>query len=145
MARDSSSFQPRFAARETELSRRRRCDGALLDACHELSEPLTALANYLAVERRLIDRGEEIGAAGIAEILGKMSAQVSRAGRTLARLRQLLRDGPDEPSSDAGEQAARPHLIDPHELRKLAAWYRIRRTGGRPMDLGGSVAASRRT
>ncbi len=112
MARNGGPSRPSTEA-ETGLSHRRRRAGALLDACHELVEPLTALTNYLEVARRLTDEDAEIGAVRIAEILDKMSAQAGRAGQTLARLRRLLQGGPAERPTGAEEEAAgHPHPVE---------------------------------
>lgn len=58
---------------------------------HELSEPLTAVANYLTAARRVL--GADAGSAdcGLAEILEKAVAQTDRAGKIVHRVRQLLR------------------------------------------------------
>jgi len=71
-ARGSSRL--RLEALEAELLRRHQRDDALLEACHEQTETLTALANYLD-ERRLIGGEAAIGTAGIAENLDKMAVQ----------------------------------------------------------------------
>lgn len=57
---------------------------------HELSEPLTAVANYLATARRVLgtDAGSED--CGLAEILEKALAQTNRAGEIVHRVRHFL-------------------------------------------------------
>lgn len=73
------------------LPQRDLCE-AYLALCHELSEPLTAISNYLACALRLSEI-ESIPAAmppGQPEILEKASAEVSRAEEKIKRFRQLL-------------------------------------------------------
>src|SRR5271155_1424398 len=60
--------------------------------CHELSERLTAITNYLASALRLSEI-ESVPAAmppGQPGILEKASAEVSRADETIKRFRRLL-------------------------------------------------------
>jgi two-component system sensor kinase FixL len=57
---------------------------------HEVNQPLTAIANYASVSRRLLDKGipePEI----LADTLAKMQAQAIRASEVVERLRQFVR------------------------------------------------------
>ena len=77
---------------ETRCVRRHHgFDDELSALVHELSEPLTAVANYLAAARRVLgtDAGSED--CSLTEILEKASAQTDRAGEIVHRVRQLLR------------------------------------------------------
>ncbi|HEX6979500.1 MAG TPA: PAS domain S-box protein [Alphaproteobacteria bacterium] len=62
---------------------------------HELNQPLTAIANYLQVGRRLL--GMPGGdAAKLSDIMEKAAAQASRAGQIIRRLRQFVEKGETE-------------------------------------------------
>lgn len=63
---------------------------------HELNQPLTALANYAAASRRLIEGGTEDGKAKATGLLGKVVEQSQRAGQIIHRLRDLIGRGQTE-------------------------------------------------
>jgi len=67
---------------------------ALPDACaalcHELSERLTATANYLGGLQRLLEIGYRRGQPLPEEILKKASSEVARAGEAIHQFRRLL-------------------------------------------------------
>ena len=57
---------------------------------HEVNQPLTAIANYASVSRRLLDKGIP-EPQKLADTLGKMQAQAIRASEVVERLRQFVR------------------------------------------------------
>jgi PAS domain S-box-containing protein len=64
---------------------------------HEINQPLTALGTYLKVLRRLLQMKPEQRSVSLAETLDKASAQVTRAGEIISRLRSFIAHGePDK-------------------------------------------------
>ncbi len=57
---------------------------------HEVNQPLTAIANYASVSRRLLDKGIP-EPEKLADTLAKMQAQAIRASEVVERLRQFVR------------------------------------------------------
>lgn len=57
---------------------------------HEVNQPLTAIANYASVSRRLLDKGIP-EPEKLADTLSKMQAQAIRASEVVERLRQFVR------------------------------------------------------
>jgi two-component system sensor kinase FixL len=57
---------------------------------HEVNQPLTAIANYASVSRRLLEKGIP-EPEKLADTLGKMQAQAIRASEVVERLRQFVR------------------------------------------------------
>lgn len=57
---------------------------------HEVNQPLTAIANYASVSRRLLDKGIP-DPEKLADTLAKMQAQAIRASEVVERLRQFVR------------------------------------------------------
>jgi PAS domain S-box-containing protein len=57
---------------------------------HEVNQPLTAIANYASVSRRLLDKGIP-DPKKLADTLAKMQAQAIRASEVVERLRQFVR------------------------------------------------------
>ena len=58
--------------------------------CHELSERLTATRNYLGALQRLLETGYRRGQPPPAEILEKVSSEVTRAAEVLHQFRRTL-------------------------------------------------------
>lgn len=79
------------AQRPGSLPQRGLYEGYLA-VCHELSERLTAITNYLAAALRLseIESGHAAMPPGQPKILEKASAQISQAEEAIKRFRQLL-------------------------------------------------------
>ncbi len=69
---------------------------------HELNQPLTASANYVAAAMRLID-GPQPDLAHIRQALALASAQTMRSGEIIRRLRAFV---------ERGETARRPERLD---------------------------------
>jgi PAS domain S-box-containing protein len=64
---------------------------------HEINQPLTATVAYLRAARRLLDMKEERRPVSVPETLDKASAQITRAGEIVARLRVFIAHGePDK-------------------------------------------------
>lgn len=64
---------------------------------HEINQPLTATVTYLRAARRLLEMKEERRPLGVPETLDKASAQITRAGEIVARLRVFIAHGePDK-------------------------------------------------
>jgi len=59
---------------------------------HELNQPLTAIANYAAASRRLLDMGTE-GIADVKEALNEIGDQAHRAGEVIQRMRAFTKTG----------------------------------------------------
>jgi PAS domain S-box-containing protein len=57
---------------------------------HEVNQPLTAIANYASVSRRLLDKGIP-DPTKLSDTLEKMQAQAIRASEVVERLRQFVR------------------------------------------------------
>lgn len=61
---------------------------------HELNQPLTAIANYAAASRRLLDMGEE-GIGDVREALEEIVSQAHRAGEVIQRTRGFTKSVDD--------------------------------------------------
>lgn len=92
---------------------------------HELNQPLTAIAAFLGSAIQLEDMAPEQRPVSVAKTLGQASAQVARAGRILAHLRQFIAHG--EPS----KRSARLH-----ELIREAADQTSAKVAERGIQLG---------
>lgn len=75
------------------------------DLAHELNQPLSATANFLAAAAMLIERGEDIDR--IAELLGMANDQTLRAGEIIRRLRAFMARGEVEIRPESVEQTVR--------------------------------------
>jgi hypothetical protein len=62
----------------------------LTEVLHELMERLTAVVNYSAAARRLVDHDPRGDGATLGEILDNLSDQAERAAGLVRRLRGLL-------------------------------------------------------
>ena len=58
--------------------------------CHELSERLTAIGNYLGALQRLLEIGYRRGQPLPAEVLEKVGFEVARAGDVIHQFRRML-------------------------------------------------------
>lgn len=67
---------------------------------HELNQPLTAMANYVAIAQRYAARGEAEG-EDVAEMLEKIASQIARAGEIIARVRGYVTRGDVAPGVEA--------------------------------------------
>jgi signal transduction histidine kinase len=81
---------------------------------HEINQPLTALANYGASARMLIERGGEAAAKTLPEVLDRMLHEAERAAQIVKRLRDFFRSG-----STRLEQVPASALLD--AARRIAA------------------------
>jgi two-component system sensor kinase FixL len=68
---------------------------------HELNQPLSAVANYLAGSRRLLERDGPGDRARLTEALDKAVQQTLRAGDVIRRLRDFLGRGEHETSIES--------------------------------------------
>lgn len=71
---------------------------------HELNQPLTAIGNYMAASRRLLDRDDDQSKATLRGALERASQQAMRGAQIIERIRGF---------SGQGESAPRPELISP--------------------------------
>jgi len=71
---------------------------------HELNQPLTAIGNYMAAAKRLLERNDDASRAALRGALERAGEQAVRGGRIIERLRGF---------SAQGESAPRPELISP--------------------------------
>ncbi|MDO9224969.1 MAG: ATP-binding protein [Pseudomonadota bacterium] len=81
--------------REAELNQAMRlaAAGEMTQAiAHELNQPLSALANYARASRAMLDAPEQHGTL-LAETLGKIDREATRAGQVVHRLREFFRGG----------------------------------------------------
>jgi len=60
---------------------------------HEINQPLTALVNYGASARMLIERGGDATARALPDVLGRMLNEAERAAQIVKRLRDFFRSG----------------------------------------------------
>ena len=75
------------------------------DLAHELNQPLSATANFLAAAQMLIERGEDVERVG--ELLGMANDQTLRAGEIIRRLRAFMARGEVEIRPESVEQTVR--------------------------------------
>lgn len=87
------------------VSRQSAMSEIAADMAHELNQPLSATANFLAAAGMLIDRGEETGR--IADLLRMGQEQTQRAGRIIRRLREFTERGEVEMQAESVEQTIR--------------------------------------
>lgn len=81
--------------REAELNQAMRlaAAGEMTQAiAHELNQPLSALANYARAGRAMLDSPEQHGPL-LADTLGKIDREATRAGQVVHRLREFFRGG----------------------------------------------------
>ncbi len=81
--------------REAELNQAMRlaAAGEMTQAiAHELNQPLSALANYARAGQAMLAAPEQHGAL-LAETLGKIDREATRAGQVVHRLREFFRGG----------------------------------------------------
>lgn len=81
---------------------------------HEVNQPLTAIANYASVSRRLAGKGD-IDREKLSGVLEKLQAQALRASEVIQRLRNFV----SKPTSRAGRTLRHPNAIV-EEVIKLA-------------------------
>jgi signal transduction histidine kinase len=87
--------ETRLHQREEELNQAMRLAsaGEMAQAiAHELNQPLSALANYARAGRSMLAEPEKHGEL-LAETLGKIDREASRAGQVMHRLREFFRGG----------------------------------------------------
>jgi PAS domain S-box-containing protein len=83
---------------------------------HEINQPLTATVAYLRAARRLLDMKPERRPASVSGTLDKASAQITRAGEIVARLRVFIAHGePDKFPLNAHEL-----ILDAYDVTKLS-------------------------
>ena len=75
------------------------------DIAHELNQPLSATANFLAAARMLIEKGEEI--ERIDDLLRMGSEQTQRAGQIIRRMRDFMSRHEVEMRPESVEQTVR--------------------------------------
>ena len=89
---------------------------------HEVTQPLTAAANYLSAARRLIGGDPNAAAA-----LDKAEAQMVRAGRIIGRLRELTARGePDAVAQSLHELIRRASEVAAPALRRAGVNLTLR-------------------
>jgi two-component system, LuxR family, sensor kinase FixL len=80
----------------THLSRLTAMGEMASALAHELSQPLSAIANYLRGSRRLLDKGDPADLPRLSEALDKAADQVLRAGEIIRGLREFVGRGETE-------------------------------------------------
>ncbi len=75
------------------------------DLAHELNQPLSASANFLAAAQMLIEQGEDVERVG--ELLGLAKDQTLRAGEIIRRLRGFMERGEVERRTESVERTVR--------------------------------------
>jgi two-component system sensor kinase FixL len=75
------------------------------DLAHELNQPLSAAANFLAAARMLIERGEDVERIG--ELLEMANGQTLRAGEIIRRLRDFMARGEVDIRPESVERTVR--------------------------------------
>jgi two-component system sensor kinase FixL len=75
------------------------------DIAHELNQPLSATANFLAAARMLINNGE--GGERVSEMLQHGADQTQRAGQIIRRLRDFTQGGDVEMRIESVERTIR--------------------------------------
>ena len=60
---------------------------------HEINQPLTSIANYVAGARRLIERRDEASLDQVSGALQKTAAEATRVGEMIRRLRRMVMHG----------------------------------------------------
>jgi two-component system sensor kinase FixL len=68
---------------------------------HELNQPLTAAASYLAAARRISERNPDPANSRVSEVLQKAAAQVTRAGDIIQRMRRFVQRGANDPQVES--------------------------------------------
>ena len=71
---------------------------------HELNQPLTAIGNYMAAAKRLLERNDDSSRATLRGALERAGEQAVRGGHIIDRLRGF---------SAQGESAPRPEMVSP--------------------------------
>jgi two-component system sensor kinase FixL len=87
------------------VSRQSAMSELAADLAHELNQPLSATANFLAAARMLIDRGEEV--ERVSDMLRMGSEQTLRAGKIIRRLRDFVARGEVEMNAESVEHTVR--------------------------------------
>ena len=87
------------------VARQIAMSGLAADLAHELNQPLSAGANFLAAARMLLEKGED--RAQVTELLQLASAQMLRAGEIMRRLRAFTARGDMEMRVEPVEQLVR--------------------------------------
>ncbi len=87
------------------VSRQSAMSEMAADLAHELNQPLSATANFLAAARMLIERGE--GGARVTDLLRMGSEQTQRAGEIIRRLRAFVARGEVEMRVESVERTIR--------------------------------------
>lgn len=100
--------EERLSDLSTELahvSRQSAMSELAADIAHELNQPLSATANFLAAARMLINNGE--GGERVAEMLQHGADQTQRAGQIIRRLRDFTQGGDVEMRIESVERTIR--------------------------------------
>lgn len=87
------------------VSRQSAMSELAADLAHELNQPLSAAANFLAAARMLIDRGE--GIERVSDMLRMGNEQTQRAGQIIRRLRDFVARGEVEMQAESIDQTVR--------------------------------------
>ncbi len=87
------------------VSRQSAMSEMAADLAHELNQPLSATANFLAAARMLIERGE--GGPRVTDLLRMGSEQTQRAGEIIRRLRAFVARGEVEMRVESVERTVR--------------------------------------
>lgn len=87
------------------VSRQSAMSELAADLAHELNQPLSATANFLAAARMLIDKGEEM--ERVSDMLRMGAEQTQRSGQIIRRLRDFVTRGEVEMQAESIEQTVR--------------------------------------
>lgn len=94
-----------LSAEIAHVSRQSAMSEMAADLAHELNQPLSATANFLAAARMLIERGE--AGTRVTDLLRMGSEQTQRAGEIIRRLRAFVARGEVEMQIESVERTIR--------------------------------------
>jgi two-component system sensor kinase FixL len=93
---------------------------------HELNQPLTAVANYAAASKRLLDDPSQENLALVKETLDEIGNQAHRAGRVIARTRGFTRSADGDRAvmtlADINQQIKRLAEVDTNANNIAIIW-----------------------
>lgn len=98
---------------------------------HELNQPLTAISNYMAAAKRLVERDDEHSRATLRGALERTGEQAVRGGHIIDRLRGF---------SGSAESEPRPEMISPLLKEAVELLLVGTRTDGVRIKLPGELA-----
>ncbi|MBE7218429.1 MAG: PAS domain-containing sensor histidine kinase, partial [Caulobacteraceae bacterium] len=93
---------------------------------HELNQPLSAAANYLAAGRRMLEKLQGEGREAVVDALDEAGEEVLRAGAVLRRLRSFIaRGGPEQREVAVRELVMEAALLSRLPVREARAELKV--------------------